>query len=61
VDAWNPPDARRAAHPSVAGAFCRRALADRGATAEVVGLGDVDLGESVIKAHPLALDQLSAD
>jgi dienelactone hydrolase len=37
--------------------FCRRALADRGAVAEVVELGDVDHGESLVKALPMVLEQ----
>jgi hypothetical protein len=40
--------------------FCRRALAERGAAAEVVQLGDVEHGESMGVALPLVLDQFTA-
>jgi hypothetical protein len=40
--------------------FCRRALAERGATAEVVQLGDVEHIESMGVALPLVLDQFAA-
>jgi dienelactone hydrolase len=37
--------------------FCRRALAERGATVDIVGLGDMDHGDSMAVALPMVLDQ----
>lgn len=39
--------------------FCRRALAERGASVEVVALGDMDHGDSMSVALPMVLDQFA--